>query len=226
MGLEQSASYVKKMVEQEDPFNSVSPEDMGNRRAKENEIINKRVRDGLKRAHAILATKRPGDKLIAYDLSEHPEAETCPVCRGKNLEHVRSDVIGNEAEHEYLCNDCNTRFADLFDLDYFGGTVIELGDLPMDEKVNEDDVFQGADPEEVEKRKGERRKNTKFYYYYFPTVLAGVGESMEQAWMDAVDNFGMDPGDPWGRTDITRVRIDPDTYDEIGEEEQVNTDNE
>ena len=84
------------------------------------------------------------------------------------------------------------------------------------EHIQEAEIFKPASKKEVAKRK----KNRPFRRYYFPITMSGVGYSLDEAWEDAIESFSMDPGGP-DEDEVTAIRIDPETFDEIGDEEKV-----
>ena len=81
--------------------------------------------------------------------------------------------------------------------------------------LTEADIFKPASAKEVQKRK----KDMPLRRFYFPLTLSGQGFTIEEAWEDAVDSFSQDPDGP--TDNATAVRIDPDTFEEIGPEEKV-----
>ena len=45
--------------------------------------------------------------------------------------------------------------------------------------------------------------------YTFTVELQGTGDTQEEAWLDAVDSFAMDPGDPG---EVTELDDDDELY--------------
>jgi len=82
--------------------------------------------------------------------------------------------------------------------------------------IKEAEVFKPAGSREVKKR----LKDRIYRRYYFPIIISGMGYDMDKAWEDAVESFSTDPGGP-DEDDVTAIRIDPETFDEIGDEEKV-----
>ena len=85
--------------------------------------------------------------------------------------------------------------------------------------IQEADIFKPASAKEVKKRLGSRI----YRRYHFPIGISGHGYTLEEAWEDAVESFSMDPGHAGDCSGVTAVKVNPDTFDEIGDEEEIPT---
>jgi len=54
-----------------------------------------------------------------------------------------------------------------------------------------EDIFKPAGKGELARR---AKKAPKRQIYYFKVELGGVGNDPEEAWLDAIENFQMEPG--------------------------------
>jgi hypothetical protein len=85
------------------------------------------------------------------------------------------------------------------------------------EYIQEKDIFKAASGAEVKKRQG----GNVFRRFEFSLVIQGFGNTIDEAWEDAIQSFMDEPGAGEDCDSVIATPVDPFTYDEKGKGVQI-----